>query len=134
MPERALRCLLSLQVFKASSSLHVGNLKYSVWNSVFHWAPLWITQQGPHIDLLDLRSTTGCLKFLPLLYERVMFPAENNVQCSDNIDLFLIAVILIDDILSILSIEEHVQCNNKSFLGINSYNKDEDFLKSQQIS
>lgn len=59
---------LSLEVFKASSSLHVGNSQYSVWNSGLHWAPIWIRQQGPHLDLLELRSTTGCLQYLPPPY------------------------------------------------------------------
>lgn len=63
-----------------------------------------------------------------------MFPAETNLQWSDNINVFLIAVILINDLLSIPSIEERVQQNNKSFLWINYYNKAEDFLNSEQIT
>lgn len=105
LSEQAQSSLLALEVLKASSSLHVRNPPRSVWNSLFHWASIWIRQQGPHIDLLDLKSTIGCLQFLPPLYEHVMFPAETNVQWSDNINVFLITVILITGLLSIPGIE-----------------------------
>lgn len=133
MPEQTQRFSLSPEVFKASSSLHVGNVQYSAWNSVFHWALIWIRQRGPHVDLLKLRSSTGCLQFLPPLYKHIMFPAETSVRWSDNINVFLIAVILINDLLSIPSKEVHVQHNNV-FSWINYYNKAEDFLNSEQIT
>lgn len=43
-------------------------------------------------------------------------------------------MILINDLLSIPSAEEHVQHNNESFIWINYYNKAEDFLNSEQMA
>lgn len=63
-----------------------------------------------------------------------MYPAETHVWWSDKINVLLTAVISFNDLLSIPSIEEHVQQNNKSLLWINYYNKAEDFLNSEQIT
>lgn len=65
-----LRCLDSTEVVAPSrntQSIHnckCGNVQYYAWNLAFDWIPIGIS---PHLGVLELRSTTGCLQFLPPL-------------------------------------------------------------------